>query len=281
MFLSIDNRVFIEAYNVLPGQKVQDFMLLDIQGSEMEEKKVAVPPLPSLNRIRASHRKMVFDWNLLSLSAYRLIDEGAARLVWKKTGRNFFDNVASNDQWFAAASYKEFKVTFHVFDILEGKEVFIFTQKFIHRLNNGLVFLWLKGNFFIIRIDHELRIFHIPTRSHITSIPISNALTHPQLVESSKHPVHLVQIDQEVLRIVYEHLLDDGTLELKTHEIRLENQHGKPNLPPPQILAAPPPSLPKSTSGFKGFIYALFALPFRILGWVASGFYRLLNYLFA
>jgi hypothetical protein len=247
--------------------------------------KKVTGPLSSLRDTFASHRTRIFALDYPGLSAYQITGEGTAQLAWKKTGPYFLHQAAANDRWFVATRSETFSdspgtpisredVTFHVFDIIKGDEIFVFTEKFSQAVVYHSVPLWLKDDFLIILVGPELHIFHILTKTLLTSIPLSNALTHPHLIYSINCSIHLVQIDQQVLRIIYEHKFDNNDLQLKVHEIRLENQHGRTFSTPPQILAALSPSPPEPTRGqrFKDFIYTILSLPFRFLRWVRSLF---------
>ncbi len=185
-----------------------------------------------------------------------------------------------NDRWFVAIKSHKIseipgavitreEVTFQVFDVLTGQEVFVFEQTYTQCYKFSRIPFWLNGNFVVVFVGKELRIFHIPTRSHLTTINVSEIFLAPQLTLCNHCPIHSVEIDQKILRIVYES--NDG---IQVHQANLENQHGKPSLPAPQIFAPPmpPPEPPSKWARFWGFVSTVISLPIRLWRWIRSVF---------
>jgi hypothetical protein len=230
----------------------------------------------------ASNSKMLFALNHPGLSAFLVKATGQIKLAWKVENIHFSNDTVANDQWFVATSVRRIsippvglitseEVTFHVFEAPTGREAFVFAQTYTQCYKFCKTPLWLNGNFLTVLVGDELRIFHIPTRSHLASLHVGEIFSAEQLTLSFTCPIQFIQIDQEAVRIVYE-----GGAGIQVSDLKLQNQNEKPSLSIPQVFSFPAVLPPKPTKWekFKGFLYSTVTLPFRFLRWVGSIFIR-------
>ncbi len=230
---------------VFPEKKI---IIIDFQDDKIEIKETN--PSFSLNPSTCSNSNMVFAFDCphkLSLSAYYFRGEGKAELAWKVSDIYCSVNIAT-DQWYLTALYTTFsnlpiaKGTFKVFNAITGQETLASTHTYAQCCYYMSQTYWLNGNFLTTLVGKELHIFHIPTKSCLASINVSEQLFWPAFCQGVCSPLYVVQIGQDNLQILYEN--ETGR---DVFQIKLENQYQKSPLPiPSQILI--PPECPLKTT---------------------------------
>jgi len=272
LFVSIDpeERYYDDGFGSLESWLQPHLFMIMMQDSTIKMKQVKVPFNTGLASM--SNSKMIFAPSLEDgscLNAFFLTPEGEAKLAWKDNITVYpFSPEQANDLWVvvrefvsSADSRQSLQQVFHIFDPRTGQKAFAFAKDWDSHPTP--IDSWLKGDFLAYREGIDLFIIHIPTRSYLSSIQLSKVIP----AQSYSLKILDINIDQNVLSIVY-----DDAAGIQVHQIKLENQHGKPPQPPLQLFDPPKPSpvLPTKWARFWSFVYSMISLPFRLVRWIGS-----------
>lgn len=280
--LPLEKRLFIgicpeesyydENFGSLESWLQLNLFMIMMRDSTIEMQQVKVPSntytyLPSM-----SNSKMIFALkDETCLNAFHLTPEGEAKLAWKyNINGDLLSSDEANDLWVVVREYlppaspeQPIQQVFRIFDSRTGQKAFAF--KIDWNSHPNTIDSWLKGDFLAYLEGKDLSVIHIPSRSYLSSIQLSEVLP----AQDYSLNVLDINIDKNALNIVYE-----DAAGIQVHQVKLESQHGKPSFPPLQVFAPPKPRPVLLTiwARFLGFISTMISFPIRLWRWIRSIF---------